>query len=112
MSKRSTPETAVVRDCLAFLQAVGIFAWRNNTGALQTKAGGFVRFGVVGSADIFALHCGKFMAIECKAGKAKPTVAQLMWGQSVKECGGYWWVVYSADELRSYLNDHFSGVSK
>ena len=109
MANRSAPHSALVRECLGFLQAVGIFAWKNNTGALPTKSGGFIKFGAVGSADIFALHAGRFIAIEVKTGKGKPTSAQLVWGQSVKECGGDWFCVRSVDELAAFIRQHLAG---
>ena len=106
MSKRTTPEGAVLRDCLALLKMMGIFHWRNNTGAVNTPSGGFIRFGSKGSADILALRNGKFLAVECKAQKGKPTPEQLAWGQTVKEHGGYWCCVRSASELAEFIRDH------
>ena len=105
MAKRATPEGAVLRDCLALLRMMGIWHWRNNTGAVSTPSGGFIRFGAKGSADILALRNGRFIAIECKSPKGKPTPEQSAWGQSVKANGGYWWCVSSAAELAAALSD-------
>ena len=106
MSKRSTPEGAVLRDCLALLKMMNVFHWRNNTGAVSTPSGGFIKFGSKGSADILALRDGRFLAVECKAPKGKPTPEQLAWGQTVKEHGGYWCCVRSAAELPELNRDH------
>lgn len=41
--------------------------WRNNTGAVRTESGGFMRIGFTGSADIIGIaRDGKFIGIECK----------------------------------------------
>lgn len=67
-----TPEGRVIADVLAYLKVLGVFAWRNNTGASQVKRPngslGFVRYGHVGSSDIIGLlPDGTFLAVECKA---------------------------------------------
>ncbi len=58
-----TPEGKVLKDCIAYLNAIGAKVIRNNTG----RRGG-VSYGQVGSSDIIAcLKGGKFLAVECKA---------------------------------------------
>lgn len=65
--KKSIPESTVLHSCLQTLKYLGIYAWRNNTGAVRTPKGGFVQFGLKGSSDILGItHDGKLLAIECK----------------------------------------------
>lgn len=65
--QKSIPESVVLSSCLAMLQYHGIFAWRNNTGAVRTYNGGFISFGYKGSSDIFGIsRDGRFLAVECK----------------------------------------------
>lgn len=62
-------ESDVQKQCLEYLQAKGIYCWRNNTGVLRS-GGRFVRFGMVGSADILGItKDGRFLAVECKREK-------------------------------------------
>lgn len=96
-------ETDLVRACLAYLTARGLMAWRNNSGAMVAEYKGrsrFMRFGVVGSGDIFGiLPGGRFLSIECKVGKNVPTPAQKDWARRVNERGGLAITVWSVDQL-------------
>ena len=79
-----------------------IFYWRNNVGATETRGGGFLKFGAVGSADIIALQAplGRFTAIEVKrevGGTVSPD--QKWWGQQVEAHGGQYIVARSVDEV-------------
>lgn len=59
-------ENKVLSDCMELLSALGIYHWRNNTGAYK-KDGYYIRYGKVGSSDILGI-CpdGRFLAVECK----------------------------------------------
>lgn len=100
----ATPEGQMVKACLALLKLRGVMAWRNNSGAL--KAGNrFVRFGAVGSADILGiLGGGRFLAVECKAGRNKPTAAQAAFLGAVAKAGGLAVVVRDVRELQAALD--------
>ena len=104
MSKQ-TPESHVVRACLDLLDLLQIPAWRNNTGVSRT-GGRYIKFGLKGSSDILGLipdGTGRMLAVECKAGKKKPTVEQRAFIDRVNDAGGLGLVVYSADELHEEL---------
>jgi len=45
-------------------------------------------YGRVGIPDIIVCHCGRFIAIECKAGKNKPTELQLKEIEAIRQAGG------------------------
>jgi hypothetical protein len=45
-------ESQVLTDYLQYLEARGIYHWRNNTGAVRIAPGRYLRFGKAGSADI------------------------------------------------------------
>lgn len=99
-------ETQLVRACLDYLAARGIYAWRNSTGA--TKIGErFLRFGKVGSADILALipPTGRLAAIECKNGRGKTTPAQEAFLEAIRANGGLAVVVRSVDDLHDVIGD-------
>ena len=96
----STPEGAVVRSCLDYLAIRGIFAYRQNTGAAKTESGSYVHFGLVGASDIVGiLPGGRFLAIECKAGRGKTTLDQEQYLARVREAGGCAIVARSVDDL-------------
>lgn len=93
-------ETALVRAVLEYLQLRGIPSWRNNTGAATyvDKYGRkrHVKYGVPGASDILGLipPTGRLLAIECKAGKIKPTDKQIEFLDMVREAGGLAVVAY------------------
>jgi len=105
-----TPEGAVVKSCLDYLAIRNIFAWRNNSGAVKPKradgSAGFLRFGYVGSADILGiLPGGRFLAVECKAGRGKLSDAQRVFLDRIRFEGGLAIVAYSLDDLIAGLKE-------
>jgi len=107
--KAPIPENAIVKSCLDYLSVMQIFAWRNNTGVARPKRAdgsfGFVKFGYVGSSDIFALHDGRFIAIECKAEKGRLSQDQISFLDRVRFEGGIAIVARSVDDLAKGLKE-------
>jgi hypothetical protein len=109
---RPTPEGLVRNACLRLLLYNGWKAWKNNTGARAiqhelkdgTSRRAFVRFGALGSGDIFALKNGVFLNVETKAGKKLQTEAQLAWARDTVAHGGFACLVRSVDQLADYLS--------
>jgi len=98
------PENALQKACLEFLKLKGCLAWRNNTGAVKSDKR-FIRYGHPGSGDVFAVvppH-GRFLSIECKAGKNKPTAKQVEWANEVRTFGGVAIVAYTLDDVHDAL---------
>jgi hypothetical protein len=97
----STPEGELVKAVLEYLTLKGCYAFRNNSGLTVREYKGkrhVIRAGVVGGADI--LGCtpdGRFLAIEAKIGRNKPTPAQLDFLDEIWTRGGIGIVVYPAD---------------
>jgi len=59
-----------VSGCIQYLQARGIYHWRNSTGAVKIGTGRFMKFGKKGSSDILGiLPGGRLLCVECKAPK-------------------------------------------
>ena len=74
-----TPETRVKRkvtDILRKYDAYFFFPASNG-------------FGRAGIPDIIACYRGQFIAIECKAGKNKPTALQIRELRAIEDAGGY-----------------------
>ena len=67
MTGKGIEEAEVLAGCMEVLDTLGIFHWRQNTGAFRTKSGGFFRSSMAGVSDILGiLPSGRFLAIECK----------------------------------------------
>ena len=92
-------EKDLVAAIMGELDRRGIFHWRNNTGALPDKTGRPVHFGLVGSSDILALLPGKFLAIEAKSAKGKPTPAQLEFLANVNATGHVGILAYNVETV-------------
>lgn len=73
-----TPEVKVKRKVVAQLRALGCYYFYPVTGG----------YGGSGVPDIVGCYKGKFFAIECKAGKNKPTPLQEKNIDAIAEQGG------------------------
>lgn len=90
-------------QCLLELTTYGFLCWSNNTGAVKTSDR-YQRYGLKGSSDILAVAVGgMFWAIEIKTGKAVQNKAQKAFQKAVESRGGIYLLIYSLEELRSYL---------
>lgn len=96
-------ETDLVKTCLQYLEMKHLFYWRNNTGALRTEKGSFIRFGAVGSPDIFILKDGVLIGVECKVGKNKQSEHQKHWQHQMEKNGGKYWLIYNVETLITKL---------
>ena len=106
MSKAITPESRVLSDCLRYLQARGIFHWRNNIGAVQIAPGRFMRFGRKGSSDILGiLPGGRLLCVECKALNGRLSGEQEQFLTDVREHGALAVVVRGWLELDEALRE-------
>lgn len=91
-------ESGVAAAVVAAAAARGIALWRNNVGACRTAGGGFMRFGLGndrpgggGSPDyVGILPGGRFIGVEVKRPGARPSPAQLAWGDVIRRAGGVW----------------------
>jgi hypothetical protein len=101
--KASTGESAVVRACLDYLAAIGVFAWRvNNVGIFRDNA--FVFHGTPGVPDIIGiLPGGRWLGIECKSGKGKQSPAQVDFQKRATKAGGVYLLTRSAAELAEQI---------
>ena len=104
-------EAAIQRQILDYLMLRGVFAWRNNSGAVKIAGKGndrFMRFGMPGSADIIGIcptskltggPIGRFMAIEVKTAKGKLSPAQESFRDAVIANGGKYTLARSVDDV-------------
>lgn len=101
-------EKDIQRAILDYLEAMRIFAWRNNTGAgYNTNPDGrkyFIRFSVKGAPDILGcLKGGHLLAIEVKRPGGVPTKDQVEFLETVTKLGGLAFVATSIDDVQAKL---------
>lgn len=99
-----TPEAVVLGECLSLLNIVGIYCWRNNTGAFKANNGRLIRYGMKGSSDIIGiLPDGRFLAVECKKASGRVRPEQHTFINNINKNGGVGLIVHSCEELMKEL---------
>jgi penicillin-binding protein-related factor A (putative recombinase) len=89
-------------DCFAFkINTVGVFdpvhkVFRKNRN----------RFLIKGTSDIMAIYKGQFIAVEVKSKKGRLSLDQMSFLEKVSLAGGYFCVVRSLEEAKTF----FSGI--
>jgi hypothetical protein len=112
---RGSETTDVTKPCLEWLQLHGIYAWRQNTGAVKFKGDSgkdrFVKFGKAGISDILGiLPGGRFLAIETKRADGNVTVEQSEFLANIANRGGVALVARSVEDMVTGLR--LSGYAK
>ena len=96
-------EAPVVRDCLKWLHARGIFAWRNNTGTAWIGEQP-VTFGYPGSGDILGiLPDGRLLAVECKSPTGTQSAKQKEFQAKIEANHGVYILARNVGELERWL---------
>jgi hypothetical protein len=99
------PEKLIQDAIMEYLSAKRVFFWRNNTGvARMGTQQRFIRFGAVGSPDIFAIHGGRFYGIEVKSPTGRLSEAQKSFGAKIKANGGVYVVARSVDDVMKIIH--------
>ena len=113
-------ESDVLAACLRYLTLRGVFAWRQNQGAIPLKGGGYRKFvGLRGVADILGIlpqqvdlpdegrvRFGNLLAVEVKRPGEKPRPDQGAFLDRVNELGGVGVCVHSVRELEERLTPY------
>lgn len=101
--KKITPESQVLRSCIAWLYWKKIYHFRLNTGAYKTETGQYVKYGLPGASDILALIRGVLVCIEVKSAKGKLSPNQIAFKEAIEKNGGVYIVARSPDDLEREL---------
>lgn len=100
---RRVRERDVLAACLEYLRLEPKVAWsvRMNTGAVRMgEAERYVKFGFPGCPDIIGqMADGRFLAVECKGPRGRPSVLQRSFLEKVKASHGVGCLVYSVSDL-------------
>jgi Holliday junction resolvase len=97
-----TPEAKVKKKVKMVLDNLGAYQFSPMTGG----------YGNSGVPDIVACYEGFFVAVECKAGKGKPTLLQLDNLKRIDASGGFSVVVNESnvEQLREYIQSWVNTV--
>lgn len=112
--KRVSPEGALVKAVIQYVNARGGYAWRNQSGMLRGEHKGktwVVHMGRVGLPDVMAVWpvrhggalCGRLLAIECKRDGHKPTDAQRAAMDMLRARGALVVLAYSVEDVQRAL---------
>jgi len=82
---------------------LGARLFRNNVGLAKTVAGQVVKFGLCkGSSDLIGwTRSGRFLAVETKSQRGRPSKEQLAFVDAVNSAGGVGMIVRSVEEFES-----------
>jgi hypothetical protein len=92
-------ERDIQRQILDYLALKRVFHYRQNSGALKTEAGGFVRFGTAGSPDIVCVIAGQYVGIEVKNNKGRLSPLQESFAAGLQAAGGKYLVARCLEDV-------------
>ena len=104
-------ETNILKETILEASKLGLVVFRNNTGMLKNDRGQIVQYGLCkGSSDLIGFHRGYgfFVAIELKAGNAKPSPEQQIFLDMVAKSGGFSCVINDAKKLKTHLDEYMA----
>ena len=89
-------EVALIQKIRRYLATVPeCFFWKEHGG----------QYGTAGIPDIIVCHKGRFIALEAKVGRNKPTKLQAATIDKIRQAGGIAAVVYSVEDVRAALEE-------
>ena len=97
-------EKVIQKAIVEYLTYRRVFHWRNNSGAMISEYKGktrMMRFGAVGSPDIFALKGGILYGIEVKTTKGTQSDHQIEFQKNMETHGGIYFVARSIDDVQA-----------
>lgn len=106
--KKTTPEGAVLDECMLAATKMGARLWRNNVGLFYTKDGRLVRCGLCkDSPDLVGITAqGRFLVVEGKRPDGgRVTLGQLQFLELIRDMGGVAVLARSGDDVTKALQD-------
>ena len=89
-------EAALIQRIRKYLATVPeCFFWKEHGG----------QYGTAGIPDIIVCHKGRFIALEAKVGKNKPTKLQAATIEQIRKAGGTAAVVYSVEDVQAIMSE-------
>ena len=99
ISTEKTTQAAI----LQYLDLRGVFHYRQNSGGMPTRGGGFIRFGTPGAPDIVCVMQGRYIGIEVKDIKGRLSDNQKRFQESLEAAGGIYLIARDVDEVIKYI---------
>ncbi|KKN77462.1 hypothetical protein LCGC14_0360210 [marine sediment metagenome] len=98
-------ESVVLKQCLVWLKAHGIFASRHDSGSFQNDRGQWGTYGIKNAGDIVGLFAtGQHFEIEVKRGSGgRLSEGQQKRMQDIRNRNGMYLVIHGIPELEHYL---------
>lgn len=97
-------ETDIQRAIIQYLRYKGYFVWKQNNVGIKKANGSYIPTTMRGISDILGISKdGKFIAIEVKMGKNKPTEYQEMFLEEIKSRKGIAIVAYDLLDVQKWL---------
>ena len=89
-------EAALIQKIRKYLATVPeCFFWKEHGG----------QYGTAGIPDIIVCHKGRFIALEAKVGRNKPTKLQAATIDQIRRAGGTAAVVYSVEDVQAIMSE-------
>jgi hypothetical protein len=104
----SITEKNIQSEIMLALSGEGCLIFRNNSGSYKTPGGGYVKYGVgnPGGSDLIGVcDGGRFLAVEVKTNKGRPSQAQLNFIKLTNSKGGVSFIARSAEEAVRKLKE-------
>lgn len=88
-------ESELIKKISDYLKSVpDLFFWKEHGGM----------YGTAGIPDIIICYRGRFIGLECKVGKNKPTVLQSLTIRRILQSGGYAMIVRTVEEVKQLIS--------
>ena len=89
-------EATLIQNIRKYLATLpDCFFWKEHGG----------QYGTAGIPDIIVCYKGRFVALEAKVGKNKPTKLQAATIDKIRQAGGTASVVYSVEDVKTVLSE-------
>lgn len=106
IKRQNEKESDIQRTILEYLDVIGVFNTRVNSGMIATGFGGktrMVKGAKAGFPDILVLYKGRFIGLEVKTQKGKQNDNQIIMEREIKKNGGEYYVVRSIVDVDKAL---------
>lgn len=88
-------ESELIKKISDYLKSVpDLFFWKEHGGM----------YGTAGIPDIIICYRGRFIGLECKVEKNKPTVLQSLTIRRILQAGGYAMIVRTVEEVKQLIS--------
>lgn len=101
-SKKIDSEHSIQASILDYLKLKGVFAYRNNVGAVKIGKR-FIRFGMPGAPDIVAVVSGHYFGIEVKKPGKPLSDAQQAFCDVLRAAGGTYVIATCLEDVSEWF---------